>query len=69
MDTSGFPVESSLTKEDFPTFGAPTRQSVGVSRSTSGIARKVYKYYFIGDVVSENLIMNQLNSTKKCVHT
>lgn len=39
--TSGFPVDSRRTKDDFPTLGAPTRHSVGVSRSTTGIARKV----------------------------
>lgn len=43
MQTSGFPVEITRTKDDFPTLGAPTRQRVGVSRSTTGIARKVYK--------------------------
>ena len=42
-DTSGFPVESMRTKDDFPTLGAPTRQSVGISRSTTGIALKVCK--------------------------
>lgn len=40
-DTSGFPDESMRTSDDFPTLGAPTRQSVGVSGSTTGIARKV----------------------------
>ena len=41
MPTSGFPVESRRTKDDFPTLGAPTRQRVGVSKSTTGIARKI----------------------------
>ena len=45
--TSGFPVESTRTNDDFPTLGAPTRQSVGVSRSTTGIARKVYNQLFV----------------------
>lgn len=44
VHTSGFPVESMRTKDDFPTFGAPTRQRVGVSRSITGIARKFCKY-------------------------
>lgn len=39
--TSGFPVDNRRTKDDFPTLGAPTRQRVGVSRSITGIARKV----------------------------
>lgn len=47
VDTSGFPVESIRTKDDFPTLGAPTRQSVGASRSTTGIARRVCKYKWL----------------------
>lgn len=49
LHTSGFPVESKRTKDDFPTLGAPTRQSVGISRSTTGIALKVCKseYYIL----------------------
>lgn len=43
MFTSGFPVESIRTNDDFPTFGAPTRQSVGFSKSTTGIARNVWR--------------------------
>ena len=41
--TSGFPVERMRTKDDLPTFGAPTRQRVGISKSTTGIALKTCK--------------------------
>lgn len=41
--TSGFPVERMRTNDDFPTFGAPTRQRVGISKSTTGIALKTCK--------------------------
>lgn len=40
--TSGFPVERTRTNDDLPTLGAPTRQSVGFSGSTTGMARKAY---------------------------
>lgn len=38
--TSGFPDDNIRTKDDFPTLGDPTRHSVGICRSTTGIERK-----------------------------
>jgi hypothetical protein len=38
--TSGFPDDNMRTNDDFPTLGDPTRHSVGICRSTTGIERK-----------------------------
>jgi len=45
LHTSGLPVESTWTKEDLPTLGAPTRQRVGVSKLITGIALRVCNIY------------------------
>mmetsp|Transcript_60737 Transcript_60737/g.130472 ORF Transcript_60737/g.130472 Transcript_60737/m.130472 type:complete len:218 (-) Transcript_60737:673-1326(-) len=39
LPTSGRPVERDLTREDFPTLGAPMKTTVGLSRSMQGALR------------------------------